>query len=49
MWIVIRGGPVDGYTFIGPFDSNEEAEAFMDQEANEATWAIKLIHPTEDV
>lgn len=47
MWIVIKGGPIDGYEFYGPFASNDEAEVFMDAEANEACWCIKLLDPTE--
>ena len=45
MWIVIKGDPVDGFEYIGPFDSNSQAEDYMDAETNEATWCIKLIDP----
>ena len=48
MWIVIKGGPIDGYEFVGPFDSNADAEEYMDTIVDDATWAIKLIDPTNE-
>lgn len=32
MWIIIYGNPIDGFGYIGPFDSHEEAVRYMDDE-----------------
>ena len=45
MWIVIKGDPVDGFEYIGPFNATEDAEAYMDQESNETTWMLQLVDP----
>ena len=45
MWIVIKGDPVDGFEYIGPFSSTDDAEAYMDTESNDTTWMIQLVDP----
>jgi hypothetical protein len=47
MYIIIKGDPVDGFEYIGPFDNSEAAEDFMDTISNDATWSIKLQSPTD--
>jgi hypothetical protein len=47
MYIVIKGDPVDGFEYIGPFDNSEAAEEYMDTISNDATWSIKLQSPAD--
>lgn len=48
MYLVIYGNPVDGFTFIGPFNRAEEAERYMDHNDNDTSWMIKLVKPNGD-
>ena len=47
MWIVIKGDPVDGFEYYGPFKSTDDAETFMDQESNDTTWMLELQDPSD--
>jgi hypothetical protein len=38
--IVVIGSPTEGYTFHGPFDTIEEAEAWADQLKSYDSWWV---------
>ncbi len=41
--ILVIGDPLEGFRFVGPFGSKEEAEAFADEEApSQACWLAEL-------
>ena len=48
MYIVIKGDPVDGFSYIGPFNSTDDAEAYMDAESNDTTWMLQLESPHQE-
>lgn len=46
--IVIMGNPVDGFDYIGPFSSFEEADEYINQERNPKNfWIAQLATPEE--
>ena len=40
MVIIITGNPVDGFTFIGPFNDSEEADAYAVEKLRGEEWWI---------
>lgn len=46
-WIIIIGNPCEGFEFIGPFDSLEEAARHGNQDGNidQEWWTAKLDDP----
>ena len=46
-YIVICGNPADGYDHTGPFDTHEDAEAYMGKgfEDDDASWVVHLLEP----
>lgn len=45
-YIIIRGNPVDGFDYIGPFASRDEALAYMDEDRSKSDqWATELATP----
>lgn len=48
MYLVIKGDPVDGFQYIGPFMNAEVAERYMDHNDSDAMWVVKLITPYGD-
>lgn len=47
--IVIMGNPVDGFDYIGPFNSFDEADDYINQERNpENFWIARLAKPGEE-
>lgn len=48
-WIVIKGNPVEGFSFYGPFSSNEEANAYIDEMLSDVeAWTYQLIAPVPE-
>jgi len=45
MFIVIKGNPVDGFTFHGPFDSAEAASEWAGRSEYTGWAAARLIEP----
>lgn len=47
MWIVIAGDPVDGFSYTGPFDSNEAAWVWAQRyiASQYSYWIAKLGEP----
>jgi len=43
MWIVVKGTPGDGFTFVGPFENNEDAFDALDGESD--CWVAELEEP----
>ena len=43
---IASGNPVDGFTFHGPFQSNEEATTWAERRLDESWWIVKLYKPT---
>lgn len=44
--IIVKGNPVDGLYFIGPFDTSEEAIDYA--ENNDSDWWIADLNPPEE-
>lgn len=46
-WIILRGNPVDGFEFIGPFVSTDEANDWAEHNDDPelAWWIAKLARP----
>lgn len=46
-YIIVTGNPKDGFVYIGPFDSHEDAVQHAEWKANlEADWwVIELLEP----
>ncbi|QWY83553.1 hypothetical protein [Rhizobium phage RHph_X2_28B] len=49
-YIIISGNPVDGFTFIGPFDSADEATQYTESNSKDLYdwWLAPLTEPTEE-
>jgi hypothetical protein len=49
MWIVIVNGLVDpfDFTYYGPFETVEEANAYSETFDEEPSWVIQIIKPIE--
>ena len=45
MYIVIKGDPVDGFKFIGPFRTHGDAERYMDHNDDDTMWLYELQPP----
>lgn len=44
--VIITGNPIDGFQAFGPFDTAEEADLFVTQEADGIeTWVIPVNDP----
>lgn len=43
MHIVILGDPINGFTYIGPFDTRADADAYIEKDGSDETaWAVML-------
>jgi hypothetical protein len=43
MFIVMHGDPVAGFSFVGPFDDQEDAHGWAEAHAEEVFWLVPLI------
>ena len=44
--VILTGNPIDGFQAFGPFDTSEEAEQFVEQEADGIElWVIPVNDP----
>lgn len=46
--IVITGNPVDGFAYHGPFESEEEAQEWAENECQDDWWVAPLASPSEE-
>lgn len=46
--ILITGNPIDGLTFVGPFDTRDEAIEFGQVNAEGGDWWIANLEPPEN-
>jgi hypothetical protein len=45
-YIICYGNPVDGYTFVGPFDDRDEAVRYAEVDGEQGTdWCIADLYP----
>jgi hypothetical protein len=42
------GNPVDGFDYIGPFNSFDEADDYINQDSIENFWIARLVKPEEE-
>jgi hypothetical protein len=45
MIIVVAGNPVDGFSFVGPFDTDGDALVWADAHMNGDWWIVTLENP----
>lgn len=46
MHIVILGDPINGFTFIGPFDTRADADEYIEKDGSDETaWTVMLTAP----
>jgi hypothetical protein len=48
MNIIVMGNPVEGLTFVGPFDDPNEAGDYAADEYRNEEWWIAYVHPPKD-
>lgn len=46
-YILIFGNPVDGFTYLGPFDSTEEANDYADDKIRRDDWWVAILDKPE--
>jgi hypothetical protein len=44
-YILITGDPVDGFFYYGPFDTNDDAVAYADDEQHGMDWWVAELQP----
>lgn len=45
-FIVMRGNPADGFRFVGPFETSDDAVEYIDKcVGNEEAWVVELLEP----
>lgn len=45
-YIIVRGNPIDGFDYVGPFDSCDEAVAYMSEDDSaDNQWVTHLAIP----
>lgn len=46
MFIMVYGNPIDGFCYVGPFGSHEDAKAYMESEDDRTDcWVADLFAP----
>lgn len=44
MFVVIAGNVVDGLTFFGPFENQEEANQYAEDQLRKEDWVVALLN-----
>lgn len=45
MLLAVTGNPIDGFSFVGPFDSYEAASEWSDRRSDSDWWIVKVEAP----
>lgn len=48
MWIVAYGGIADGYVFVGPFATSEEAIRYAEGDSDPRGWTVMVLEAPPD-
>lgn len=46
-YAIAYGSPVDGFYFVGPFDSQADASLYAESEGTTDWWVIELQNPAD--
>ena len=49
MYIITYGNPNDGFFYVGPFDTQEEAKAYTEAEIDRDWWIVNLLPPAKTI